>query len=43
MICNGLRASPADYPGPLMADPRTIGPRLLATHYAGDDVTANLT
>jgi hypothetical protein len=25
MIRNGFRASPADYPGPLMADPRTIG------------------
>ena len=25
MIRNGFRASPADYPGPLMADPQTIG------------------
>jgi hypothetical protein len=23
--CNGFRVSPADHPGPLMADPRTIG------------------
>jgi len=25
MIRNGFRASPADYPGPSMVDPRTIG------------------
>jgi hypothetical protein len=25
LICNGFRTLPADYPGPSMADPRTIG------------------
>jgi hypothetical protein len=25
MIRNGFRVSPADYPGPSMGDPRTIG------------------
>jgi len=28
MNCNGFRASPADHPGPLMGDPRTIGKRV---------------
>jgi hypothetical protein len=27
MVLHGFRASPADHPGPSMADPRTIGPR----------------
>ena len=28
MNCNGFRVSHADYPWPLMADPRTIGKRV---------------